>query len=233
MRNLLFIPGLLCDKTLWQPVLQEFKNNYNSQIIDVTFCDIIDELSQVICQNINKETILIGFSLGAWIALSVYAKVSNYCKALILISSAPGSLTTATRQHFLNYIQQISSGHFDEFIEADFEQDVSAANKSNSIFKKTFINMMKDQGPEVAIRQLNAMLNFKGDFSNLSHIHCPTLLIRGIDDKSVNINRQEQMLQEIHRAELVIVPDSAHYVPLENPKITALTIENWLNAQKL
>jgi pimeloyl-ACP methyl ester carboxylesterase len=232
MTNLLFIPGLLCDETLWQPVLQAFKNTYDSQIVDIASCEVIEELSQALCQHVNKDIVLVGFSLGAWIALSMCTILPKYCKALILISSAPGSLTTTTRQHFLTYIQQIAAGNFEEFIEADFKQDVSAANQNNPNFKKSLMDMMRRQGPEVAIRQLNAMLKFKGNF-DLSHVHCPTLLIRGVDDKSVNSKRQEQMLQEIQQAELAIVPNSAHYVPLENPKMTALTIENWLNAQSI
>lgn len=233
MKNLLLIPGLLSDKTLWKPVLRTFKDNYHSEIINVASCKKIEELSQSICENINKEVVLIGFSLGAWIALNVYSILPNYCKALILISSAPGSLTTTTRQHFLTYIQQISSGNFEEFIKADYEQDVSISNKNDQNLKSTLMGMMRNHGPQVAINQLNAMLMFKGDFSNLSYVHCPTLLIRGIDDKSINIKRQEEILSEINKAELAIVPNSAHYIPLENPNVTASIIENWLYAQGL
>lgn len=232
MTKLLLIPGLLCDERLWQPVLSAFKKPFNSQIIDVASCEKIEELSQAVCRNIQEEVVLVGFSLGAWVALSVYSSLPKYCKALILISSAPGSLTPATRHYFSKSIKQLSSGSFEEFMNADFELDVSPSNQGDPKIRKSFMDMMRNQGPEVAIKQLNSMLRFTGDFRNLSHVHCPTLLIRGIDDKSVNVQRQEQMLREISQSELVIIPNSAHYVPLENPKTTASTIENWIHSQK-
>ncbi len=226
--KLVLIPGLLCDKMLWQPMLVAFKNSYHSQIVDVASCEKIEELSQGICRDIHEEVVLVGFSLGAWVALSVYTSLPKYCKALILISSAPGSLSPTTRDHFSTYVKQVSSGFFEEFMKADYEQDISPANQGDPKLRKSFMNMMRNQGPEVAIRQFNAMLGFTGDFRILSHVHCPTLLIRGIDDKSVNVRRQEEMLREIDRSELVIIPNSAHYVPLENPKTLAATIENWM-----
>ncbi|MBX3710012.1 MAG: alpha/beta hydrolase [Gammaproteobacteria bacterium] len=233
MTNLILIPGLLSNKTLWEPVLQAFKNNYSSEIIDVASCKSIEELSQSICKKINKEIVLIGFSLGAWVALNTYSILPHYCKALILISSAPGCLTTETQQHFLTYLQQISSGNFEEFIKNDYEKDISESNKNNQELKNTLMSMMKNHGSKIAINQLNAMLTFKSDFSNLSYVHCPTLLIRGIDDQSINIKRQEEILNEIKDASLAIIPNSAHYIPLENPKAIASIMEDWLHTKGL
>lgn len=184
MTNLIFIPGLLCDQTLYQPVISAFKRNYAIQIADVSSFESIEDLASAICKNISKEVVLVGFSFGAWVALHAYSMLQQYCQGLILISSAPGNLTEATKQRFSHYINEITSGHFDAFINEDYEQDISAKNKMNANLKNVFMTMMNKQGQQVAIKQLKAMLEFKNVFKKYGDIACPTLLMRGEDDQS-------------------------------------------------
>ena len=232
MPKLVLIPGLMCDAALWQPTLQEFKNNYHSEIVSINSCSEIEQFSHMLSQKIRENVVLIGFSMGAWIALSLFHDLKNYIKGLILISSAPGSLKQTTKDHLLSYIHLISSGHFEAYIHSDYEQDISAVNKDNQGLKTNLLNMMRRQGAEVAIRQLNALLECKNNFRYLKEIDCPTLLIRGADDKSINTARQEQILLEICNAELSIIPDAAHYIPLENPRAMASVLNEWLLKNK-
>lgn len=92
------------------------------------------------------------------------------------------------------------------------------------------MKMTHHQGATVAVNQLKSMLEFNKEFTNMNEISCPALLIRGQEDRSLNISRQEQMLQEIPNAKLAVISNAAHYVPLENPEMTALEIESWMLA---
>jgi len=95
------------------------------------------------------------------------------------------------------------------------------------------MKMTHDQGAKVAVNQLRSMLEFNKAFPNMNEISSPSLLIRGQEDRSLNIPRQEKMLQEIPDAKLVEISNAAHYAPLENPEITAFEIESWMLASKL
>lgn len=216
-KKLLLIPGMLCDSTLWEPSLPYLKDIYNCQIIDISQGKTIHQLAEAVWHSAESEVILAAFSLGAWIALQAYALHPERCQALVLISSAPGNLADKTRQLFLSYITQIQSGKFEKFIEADFAQDIAPQNQKNISLKTAFATMMHRQGQETAIRQLSMMLNFSGDFFPLNQIHCPKFLMRGQEDHSVNLEKQQQMQKEIPHAELCFVPNAAHYLPLENP----------------
>ncbi len=224
----MMIPGLLCDKGLFQPIINSFKKNYEINIADVSRASSIDECAKSIAKNINNDVILIGFSYGAWVSLHLYSQIKQYCRGIVLISSAPGNLTNATKQRFEQYVQEIISGDFAKFVEDDFEHDVSEINQSNSELKKNFMAMVYRQGEDVAIRQLKSMIAYQGLPLNFTEINCPTLLMRGAEDKSINIPKQEKMLHEIPQAELAIISDSAHYIPIENPESTASTIESWI-----
>jgi len=226
MKKIVLIPGLLCDSTLWQPMLEYFQTQYHYKNISIGQDNSIEELAVEISK--NKEVILIGFSLGARIALHSYFLAPQNVNALILISSAPGQLSETTKQHFLSYINKIITGKFEDYLEADFEQDISEKNKSNQVLKNDLLNMMRKQGPEVALRQLTMLLQHNKIFDNLHTVHCPTLLIRGEDDKSINRKRQEQIQQEIPLAKLITIANAAHYIPLENPKELAEIIEAFL-----
>lgn len=226
MKKILLIPGLLCDEKLWQPLLQHIRNQYNFINIDIAHGSSIEKLAAEIAK--EKDAILIGFSLGARIALHAYSLAPENFQALILISSAPGELTDSTKQHFLSYIEKISTGKFEEYLQADFKQDISEKNKSNLILKENLLSMMRRLGPDIALKQLNMLLQFKGNFSNLNYVTCPTLLIQGEDDKSINQNRLIQIHKEISRSLLIKITDAAHYIPLENPLELANAIDEWL-----
>lgn len=230
MLNLVMIPGLLCDEALFRPVIDGLKNEYRIKVTDVSLSESIEDCAESIRACSDSESILIGFSYGAWVAVRCYSQLRQNCRGLVLISSAPGNLTLATRQRFEEYINQIESGDFDRFVKEDFEQDVAEINKKSSEFEKNFMSMVYRQGKEVAIKQLKSMLEYQGPVINFKEIHCPTLLMRGAEDRSINIPKQEKMLHEIPEAKLSIIPNSAHYVPLENPASTAVAIESWISA---
>jgi len=233
MMKLIFIPGLLCDDSFWQPIINCFKHQYEIQIIDVSSCTDIDEFARSIVEGIDEDVILVGFSLGAWIALHAYSLLRDYCRGIILISSTPGNLTPSTQNRLSGYIEEIESGDFEKFINDDYEFDFAESNKKHADLKKAFMKMTHDQGAKVAVNQLRSMLEFNKAFPNMNEISSPSLLIRGQEDRSLNIPRQEKMLQEIPDAKLVEISNAAHYAPLENPEITALEIESWMLASKL
>ncbi len=228
MMKLIFIPGLLCDESFWQPTTKCFKNQYEIQIVEVSSCADIDEFARSIVAGVTEDVILVGFSLGAWIALHAYSLLRDSCRGIILIASSPGNLTLPTQTRLSGYIEQIASGDFDKFVNDDFDYDFADNNKTRLDLKNAFMKMTHQQGATVAVNQLKSMLKFNKGFPAMNEINCPALLMRGQEDRSLNIPRQEQMLQEIPDAKLVVIPEAAHYVPLENPEMTALEIESWV-----
>jgi len=229
-QELVFIPGLLSDEAFWQPTLEKLNVQHKTRIVDVSKLSSIEGAAGDLWKQVEGDAILVGFSLGAWVALAAYKLFPERCRGLVLISSAPGSLTEKTRRHFQQYIEQIESGQFEDFLAADFALDVADENQSNDALKERFFKMMRAQGPRIGISQLNAMLQFKGDFSNLRRVKCPTILVRGERDMSLNVKRQEQMREEIPMCELVVVSRAAHYVPIENPRDFAENLDGWLSA---
>jgi pimeloyl-ACP methyl ester carboxylesterase len=227
MRKIIFIPGLLGNAHFWNPIIKKLSPDYQCQVLDISRGDSIEEWAQRVWDKTEDEAILVGFSLGAWIACYAALLSPNRCRGIVLISSAPGSLREPIRALFESYTQQIQSGQFEAFLEDDFSQDVAPMNQGNVLLKERFMSMAQKQSKDTAISQLKSMIQFKG-FKDLSYIKCPTLLLRGAYDKSVNITRQEEMLKEISMTELGIVPDAAHYIPLENPGVTLQSIRDWL-----
>jgi|GEM_PF-2146019 len=229
--KIVFIPGLLCNARLWQPLIKLLPSSYDTQIINLGKGSTLEEFAQNLLLQLNTRAILVGFSLGAWVALQAYSLAPNCCQALVFIASAPGSLTLTTRQRFIAYREMLTTGKFEAFIEADLAQDVAAVNQAELSLKQTLATMMQEQGPVIGSQQLNSLIQFQANFTNLSHIDCPTLLLRGAEDKSVNIERQNAILNEISRAKLQIISNAAHYIPLENTIETAQVLKEWLESQ--
>lgn len=225
--RIIFVPGVLGNADLWKPTLQRLNGKYDCQVFDITNGETIEELSNDLKNSFCGPVILVGLSFGARVALHAYSLLRDRCHRLILISSAPGNLTESTRKLFITYIHQIESGQFEKFIQADYEHDVADINK-NCQLKNTLTSMMRTQGPNSAIKHFNAMLNSTINFSELELVECPTLLIRGDCDHSINVQRQEQICHKIPNAELAVIPEAGHYIPLERPVAMLEIIQQWL-----
>ena len=208
-QNITFIPGTLTDATLWEPAIKILGTRFCCKVADITSYESVDEMAKAIA--LDAPSIVIGLSLGSWVALRMAELFPDQCMALVLVSSAPGSLKQASRAIFQTYLDDVKAGKLHAVIEKDLDLDLARQE-----LRPVLTKMMQKHSPEVAMRELEAILHFTG-FEQVSHIKCPTLFLRGASDTTVNQARQQQMCQEMPHAKLEIIPNACHYIPLENP----------------
>lgn len=69
-------------------------------------------------------------------------------------------------------------------------------------------------------------------WDELKNIHCPTLIIRGLDSKVTTKEIVEKMVSMIPNAEYVEVKNASHSVQGDNPKDMFYSTNNFLNKPK-
>ena len=101
MKKLLFIPGLLCEASLLQSLIDALPKEYIYLKIDISNSATIEELAQMLWQQVDGEVSLVGFSLGAWIALQAYLLSTQRCCCAVLVMKVLKQ--TAARDLSRNY----------------------------------------------------------------------------------------------------------------------------------
>ena len=88
--------------------------------------------------------------------------------------------------------------------------------------------LAEQSSSEAIFAGLDAMQAWRGD-AFLSQITRETLLIWGDRDRTYQWPQTQQLWEEIPNAHLAVIPQCAHAVHLENPKLFNLIVDQFLN----
>ena len=171
--------------------------------------------------------ILVGYSMGARIALHVALQHPETVSQLVLISGTPGLTTQAERatriqsdNELANRIEQIGTSAFiDEWLALPiFSGLTDQTNQRNDRIRNT-------------AKGLADSLRFAGtgtqepQWTNLHQLSMPVHLIVGeLDNKFRTIAKDMQPL--LQSSEIEVVPNVGHTVHLEDPATTGLIMDS-------
>jgi pimeloyl-ACP methyl ester carboxylesterase len=86
--------------------------------------------------------------------------------------------------------------------------------------------------PEQHRGQIRALLDRPDPRPLLSTISCPTLVMVGRQDRWSPPAQHEEIAAAIPNAELVVIEDSGHMTPVEQPERVSLELLRWLGFDK-
>jgi pimeloyl-ACP methyl ester carboxylesterase len=232
MESLLLIPGVLCNETLWEDFVKRNKNNFNIYHSKIPKQLTIKTMTQEVLIQSPKEFWAVGFSLGGWIALQAAYLAPERIKGLILISTTDGKILDSARISMQQAIHGMQNGNFNHYVDQSASLYLTPEHCHNAVIKNKLKKMMEEVGPETAIIQYGALLKMEKAFPFLNKITCPTLIVRGHEDKRNTIDMTYSLKNNIPHAKLVVIENSAHFVPFEQPVALAAAMEEFLAVYK-
>ena len=209
-KSVVFLSGLLCDDSVWQHAVQ----NLSANCTCITSTQNSPEkMVATILERAPQEFVLVGHSMGGWLAIEVMKKAKNRVDKLVLIntSARPDSFEKMQRRKSL--IQMAQSGRFDEVVELILENFIYKTEITDAV-RRMFYN----QGSAAFIAQEEAMLARSDCLPILSQIDCPTLVLHAAQDKNFTLEEHQEIASKIAHAKLAIVQDAGHMSPMEQPE---------------
>ena len=88
--------------------------------------------------------------------------------------------------------------------------------------------MTERLGPEVFVRQNN--VERKDGTDVLRCLACPVLILCGEHDEITPPAAHREMARLVQHARLVVVPNSGHMTPIENPEAVTRELRTWLRS---
>jgi len=214
---LLFIPGVLCDYSLWKSIPQLLEKHAAISFPKLPSESSISEMASVMLKNTPSKFIAVGFSLGGWIALEMAKIQPEAIAGLVLISTSNGKLAETTKIAMRKAIQMMHAGNFSQYITECIPSYLTKEHSVHPILQSEMRSMMQSVGSELAIKQYQAILQLDKPFNFLANIRCPTLIIRGEQDARHPITVTQELTACIPNSTLKIIKDAAHFVPFEQP----------------
>jgi 2-succinyl-6-hydroxy-2,4-cyclohexadiene-1-carboxylate synthase len=236
----------MCNQCLWQPAWQllhqQCREDY--QLVHLTIPskgsmeEVVNELAAKV---VAENPILVGFSLGGYIASAIALKLGSKLKHLLVISNFPKNLPDAEikqRKRTIAWINQrgysgIPNKRIDDLLHPDIEQFKS--NRYLGI-KHTIIKMDRECGVDVLLHQLGVSMQRPNLLPLLAQLSLPITFLVGDSDGLVDLAELENELFQRFNAEdnisLITVENTGHMLPLESPEAFTSSLINLITETK-
>ncbi len=247
MTHLLFLHGLGGGHHAWDWQLPYFSaRGYASHAWDqpgyghspavepYDFEKITTALKKLIDSLGGEPVVLVGHSMGGFVAQEAYARFPQSIKALVLgFTSAAfgGGSEEFARQFIAARVGPLDQGRSMAEAAAAL-MPAMRGTKSSAEGLSHAQGIMSGISPESYRKAVRLLTTFDRK-KELGNISVPTLLIAGSDDKTAPPQVLGKMAKEIPAAEFVVLKGCGHLGPMDQPEEFNAVLESFLRRRKL
>lgn len=222
-----FLPGLLCDATLWRPQVDALRDIVAPFVADLTLDDSIAAMARRVLASAPPRFVLIGLSMGGYVALEILRQAPERVTRLALIDTSARSDTPERAAQRLAGMASLERGRFVGITRSLLDTLVHPDRTSGPV-ADTLRAMAGRVGGAAFLRQQRAILNRRDSSEDLPDIRVPTLIAVGDGDRVTPLRDAHEMAARIPGARLHVFEDCGHLPALEIPEETAALLRDWL-----
>ncbi|HEX8153760.1 MAG TPA: alpha/beta hydrolase [Thermoanaerobaculia bacterium] len=237
-RPMILIPGLSSPASVWDGTAAHFGDRYQihklqlagfagAKPIDGAFLPTVrTELAQYIRDNKLSSPIVVGHSLGAFLAFWLASSEPDLVGAVVAVDGlpfAPAAMGGKPPDEAIdNMVQFIASQTPEQFaMQTRMSMSRMIGGKENL---ERFGGLAAKSDPKTVARAMKELMttDLRGD---VAKIKAPVLLIAAGDEQTAEYAKQ---IESIKRHELVVAKDSKHFVMLDAPDFLYAAMEKFL-----
>lgn len=221
-------PGLLLDERLWRHQLPALADIADCRVPDFSTQESIAAMARDVLKLMPRHFALAGLSMGGYVALEVVAQAPERVTHLALLDTRAVTDTPeeAARRRALMELSQ--KGQFKGVTPKLLPLLLHPVHLKNQALTRLVMDMAESLGREAFVRQQKALLNRADRARLLPTIVQPTLVLCGRQDALTPLPLSQAMARAIPAARLVVVEDSGHLTPLEQPEAVNRALREWL-----
>lgn len=224
------LPGTLCDERLWSSLEQALGDGYQYNHLPLHQSRTRADMRELIATHSAPRSHLVGFSLGAYLALEHAVHHPERIASLTLIANSARGLAAdeiATRQRVIAMLERnvyagITRQRLRELLHPSHLDDAAITG----LIKQ----MALDLGKEVLIAQFAQTFDRPDLMDRLHGLPFPVLIVGADGDQLVASGDLVAMAERLPRATLHLLAEpSGHMIPLEAPAELARAMLAFLN----
>jgi pimeloyl-ACP methyl ester carboxylesterase len=225
---LLLLPGLLCDRALWECQVRHLGDVAESQVADLSGADSVAALAASVLAAAPPRFALAGLSMGGYVAFEIMRQAPERVIKLALLdtSARPDAPETLSRRRGL--IELARSGRFRGVTPRLLPLLIHPDRQFETELTGSVMAMAARVGQEAFVRQQTAIMGRPDSRPGLEVIACPTLVLGGREDALTPPSVLAEIADAIPGARYVIIEDCGHLPPLERPHAVSALLRQWL-----
>lgn len=224
------LPGTLCDERMWTSLERALGEGYLYNHLPLHRSRSRADMREMIATHSAPQSHLVGFSLGAYLALEHAVTYPERIASLTLIANSAKGLSPdeiATRKRVIAMLEKnsyagITRQRLRELLHPSHLEDIAITGLIRQ--------MALDLGKEVLIAQFAQTFARPDLMDRLPGLPFPVLIVGAEGDQLVQAADLRAMAEHLPHATLhLLAQPSGHMVPLEAPGELARTIHHFLH----
>ena len=222
------LPGLLNTRRLFEHQVEALSDIADCIVPELWHHDTMGAMAEATLAVSPKSFALCGFSMGGYVAFEIMRRAPERVERLALIDTqaAPDSPESTSHRHGL--MDQTHFGRFHGVQRSLLPQIVYNAHLDDPAITQPILDMALEVGADGFRREQNAIIARADSRPLLVEIEVPTVVIVGRQDQSTPLVRAEEMAADIATSRLVVIEQSGHMSPLEQPDEVSAALRRWL-----
>jgi pimeloyl-ACP methyl ester carboxylesterase len=218
------IPGLLCDRFVWEPVLERIA----AEVAERSTRDDLAQMARDCLARYPGELRVAGHSMGARVALEMARQAPDRIVRLALLDTGIHPLRDGETEKRAEIVEYAHRNGMAALAERWLPGMVYEENRKNAELMRGLTDMVLRMDADLHARQIKALVNRPDASSYLSEIRCPVLLVVGRQDQWSPVSQHEQMLRLLPDARLEVIEEAGHFAPVEQPGTVARLVADFL-----
>ena len=216
----------MLDETLWDDVTKGLDQFGPLVHADLRHDATIEAMASRALANAPCSFILVGFSMGGYVAREIARLAPGRVRALVLIATSTRPDSPALRHSRGTVGTAAASVSFSGLSRTAIATSLHPKERDNDALIERVRAMGARLGGEVFRRQ--SALERAGDRDRLHEIRCPTLVVAAGQDRLRSRVESDELHAGIPDADYVVIEESGHMLPLEAPEALLAAVLPWL-----
>jgi pimeloyl-ACP methyl ester carboxylesterase len=231
MTPLILIPGLLCDRAVWQAQLDGLAGVADARVADVTRDDsMAATAARALAECPFERFALAGFSMGGYVAFELLRQAPGRITRLALLdtSARPDTPERSKQRREFMALAQRERG-FAPVNRVMLPLMVHASRLDDAPLVAEIRAMADRVGVAAYVRQQEAIIGRADSRPALAGIRVPTLVLCGREDALTPLEAHEEMAAGIAGVRLEVIEACGHMAPMERPEAVNSALSRWLS----
>jgi len=230
--NILLLPGLLNDASVFTEQVAALSTVATVEVGNLTIAESVADLAASVLKDASaKRFVLLGLSLGGYVAFEIMRQAPERVLGLVLMDTTarPDTPEASAKREALIKLAATD-------LDAVSEQLLPLLSHPDRMnlpaVRGVIQSMASSLGKEVFERQQRAIMGRPDSRPTLKSIACPTLVVCGQDDLITPPELATEIADGIKHAKLEIIAQCGHLSTLDQPAVVCELLLGWIKKHK-
>ena len=227
MSQLVFIPGLLCTKAIFEAQIAAFEGIATCHVADTRGMGSIMQMAEKALADISGDFAVLGFSMGGYVALEIARLAPERVTGIALVSTSSRADTPEKQAARQSLIELSKIGKFKGVTPRLLPRFFSDASLQDKDKTDIVLKMGEEVGQETFMLQQEAIMSRRDQRPHLPAITQPSIVICGTKDVLTPPAESEESAALLPNASLHLLDGIAHMSTLEAPEAVNKLLRDW------